>query len=185
VRELSADGLRATARLAALLLASSFGPALAIASLGWREFSRRRPPARRAGGGAVQRRGGGLVSAMLIVQLAVRWSTAPVGDAALAHTIKRHLWDVQNGLDVAFDTFIGLGTLLFALRMIRDRRFGRLVGVLGAFIGAVMLLGFNLYAFPDLPRNVGLVDPGPITGLWYLVVTVLMMRARVSSTVEA
>jgi len=169
-------------RLATLLLASGFGPALAIASLGLAGVlgaDGRRTTVQVAA--LCNALAGALVTAMLIVQLAVRWSTAPAADAALAQTIKRHLWDVQNGLDVAFDIFIGLGTLFFALRMIRDRRFGKLVGVLGAFIGAVMLIGFNLYGFPELPRNAGLVDPGPITGLWYLVVTVLMMRVRAGS----
>jgi hypothetical protein len=164
-----------------LLVASSFGPALAIASLGLagvlagRDKSAMLPAAALCNALA-----GALVTAMLTVQLAIKWSTAPATDPALAHLIKRHLWDVQNGLDVAFDTFIGLGTLFFALRMVRDPRFGKIVGVLGTFIGAVMLIGFNLYAFPDLPKNVGLVDPGPYTGLWYLVATVLMIRWRVS-----
>ena len=59
--------------------------------------------------------------------------------------------------------------------MLHDARFGRTVGILGILIGAVVILGFNIYTFPTPPKDAGLFDPGPVSGLWYLVVTIEMI----------
>ena len=51
---------------------------------------------------------------------------------------------------------------------------------LGAANGVALgfgLLLFSLYTFPTPPANAGLVDPGPVVGLWYLAVTVQMWRS--------
>ncbi len=80
---------------------------------------------------------------------------------------------VQLGLDVAWDVFISLGTLLFALTMFKDPRFGWIIGSLGVLI-AVALLVLNLLTFPIPPANQNLIDLGPLLGLWYLVVAILI-----------
>lgn len=170
-------------RAPTLFLAASFGPALALASLGLERFlglHRETVAARIAAIANVV--AGGLVTAMLLVQLQVRYARmdaepAPQSEAAIA-TMIEWVWQVILGLDVSFDVFLGLGTALFGLAMLRHPAFGRIVGATGIAIGAILVLGFNLSTMPRLPRDSGLFDPGPVTGAWYLVVTLLVVRAR-------
>jgi hypothetical protein len=83
---------------------------------------------------------------------------------------------VQLGLDVSWDVFISVGTLLFALNMLKHPRFGKILGGIGALL-AVLLLGFNLYTFPIPPANADLIDFGPFVGLWYLIVSIQTLRS--------
>lgn len=109
-----------------------------------------------------------LFTAMVLVQLAVRMdATGPVDHSFVA---------VWLGLDVAWDTYIGLGTLLFAIAMFRHPRLGRVVGIAGAVL-AISLLALNYYTFPTPPGEGGLIDLGPFVGLWYLVVTLMVWRS--------
>jgi hypothetical protein len=116
---------------------------------------------------------------MIIVQLAINYSSAPVGtdDPLVATVVRRRLWDVVLGLDVSFDVFIGLATLLFAVNMLRDPRFGRIIGWAGVFVSVVPLLGANIYYFPDPPYVHGFPHVGIFTGLWYLAVVLMLVRA--------
>jgi hypothetical protein len=59
--------------------------------------------------------------------------------------------------------------------MIRDARFGWILGIAGILI-AVALLILNLWTFPTPPAAKNLVDLGPLVGVWYLVVTIMMIR---------
>jgi hypothetical protein len=163
--------------IAQLVLGGGFGPALAIASVALARVlqTRRRAPSIEIAG-LCNALGGALVTAMIVVQLAVRLSPVPIADPGLAHTLRLKIWDVVLGLDVAFDAFIGLGTVLFGLAMMRDARFGKIVGWTGVAVGGVLILGFNAWTFPVPPRDAGLIDPGPITGLWYLASVILMIR---------
>ncbi len=52
-------------------------------------------------------------------------------------------------------------------------RFGSGFAVSGLVI-AVALIGLNLARFPHNPGQAGLVDVGPLVGLWYLVVALRM-----------
>jgi hypothetical protein len=82
---------------------------------------------------------------------------------------------VQLGADVAFDVFYCLGMILLAAVMYRHRDFGKVFGILG-IVSAAALLAFNLYTFPYIPADSGLVDLGPVTGLWWLAVIVQFLR---------
>jgi hypothetical protein len=95
----------------------------------------------------------------------------------VATVVRRRLWDVVLGLDVSFDVFIGLATLLFAVNMLRDPRFGRIIGWAGVFVSVVPLLGANIYYFPDPPYVHGFPHVGIFTGLWYLAVVLMLVRA--------
>ena len=106
--------------------------------------------------------------AMLMVQMSV-YSMVQQPDAAL----KAVWW----GLDVAWDLYVGTGTILFALCMLGRRGFGAWFAVPGLLIGSTLLI-FNIATFPNPPDTAGLVDVGPLVGLWYLVVYV---RLGVSS----
>jgi len=156
-----------------LIISGSFGPALTIASIALGKVLLERNWSISAQLGAISNTiAGALVTAMIIVQLAVQFSTVPSNDPALERFVVHRIWDVVLGLDVSFDVFIGLGTIFFGFSMLRDSRFGKLVGILGILIGAVVILGFNIYTFPTPPRDAGLFDPGPVSGLWYLIVTI-------------
>ena len=122
--------------------------------------------------------------AMIMVQAAV-WATVDQPDVAL-----RAVW---WGLDVAWDLYIGTGTILFALCMFRGRGLGAWLAVPGLLIGCLFLI-FNIATFPKPPDTAGLVDLGPMIGLWYLVVYVRlgvssilleMQRRRSSDSLEA
>jgi len=165
-------------RFAQVALGATFGPALALASLSLAhvlQAHRRAPSIELAG--ISNALAGALVTGMIIVQLAVNYSTAPAAEGELDAVLTGRIWDVVLGLDVAFDAFIGLATLLFGLNMTRDPRFGKLIGWAGAFLAVFLLWGANFYFFPDPPREHGFPEIGIFTGLWYLAVVILLLRS--------
>jgi hypothetical protein len=92
---------------------------------------------------------------------------------------------IQLGLDVAWDLFLALGTVLLAWNMWHHPRFGRILAVSGIVI-AVALVIANLIVFPEPPGNAGSIDLGSVIGLWYLIVTVrLAMSGRWAAAHEA
>jgi hypothetical protein len=98
--------------------------------------------------------------AMIMVQAAVR-AVVDQPDVAL----KAVWW----GLDVAWDLYVGTGTVLFALCMFGRRGLGAWLAVPGLVIGGLLFI-LNIATFPIPPESAGLVDVGPLVGLWYLVV---------------
>lgn len=154
---------------AKVVLASVMGPLLGIASWGLRQFLILDRPTTTADLGALGNALAGLVlTAMFLVQAAVgmRVEGRPGLEAEA----------VWLGLDVAWDVYLGLGTLLLASSMFRHPRLGPFVAGTGVLV-AVGLLVLNLATFPVPPGNAGLVDLGPVVGLWYLVVTVMVLRS--------
>jgi hypothetical protein len=91
----------------------------------------------------------------------------------------RDIWKivdfVQQGIDVSFDIFYCLGVVLLAAAMFRHPDFGKLLGAFG-MLSAAALLALNLGAFPQIPGESGLIDLGPVTGVWWLLVIVQMVR---------
>jgi hypothetical protein len=173
-------------RIPQLILGASFGPALAIASiaLAYILLVRRNTPTIKLAA-IFNSLAGVLVTAMIIVQLAINYSTAPPGDEQLNSLLKQRIWDVILGLDVAFDIFIGLGTFFFAINLIRDSRFGKVIGWAGIFVAIVVLLGANIYYFPDPPYVHGFPDTGIFTGLWYLSVVIMLIRSAIKGTIDS
>ena len=165
-------------RIPQVLLGASFGPALAVASVAQAHVlqARRYTPSLELAA-ICNALAGALVTAEIIVQLAINCSTASPADDQLASLFRDNLWDIVLGLDVSFDVFIGLTTLLFAVNMMHDSRFGRIIGWAGVFVSVVMLFGANIYFFPDPPYTHGFPHVGLFTGLWYLAVVLLMVRS--------
>lgn len=162
-------------RLPQLILGSSFGPFLIIASVALSHIMlahHRRPTLQLAA--IFNGLAGALVTAMIIIQLAINYSTVPLSDDQLAPLFKQRIWDIVLGLDVAFDVFIGVGTLFFAINMISDSRFGKIIGWWG-ILTAIVLFGANFYYFPDPPYVHGFPHIGIITGSWYLGVTIMLV----------
>lgn len=156
--------LVATATAAALL-----GPSISIGSVGLRYLLALDGRSVAATLGAISNvAAGALFTAMLLVQLAVR-SGAEAGAA-------QALVGVWLGLDVAWDVYIGLGTLFFATAMLRHPRFRWPFAVPGLVLGSAVL-ALNLATFPTPPAEAGSVDVGPFVGLWYLAATVQAWRS--------
>jgi hypothetical protein len=160
-----------------VVLVSAFGPLLAAASLGLYHVLV-------ATGNTILLQlavmfnilGASIFTMMGLVQLAIRFKLQTVGEnTPIPPALPATLVGVQLGMDVAWDIFIGLGTLLFALNMIRDPRFGWIPGLFGILI-ALGLIVLNLLTFPIPPAEKNLIDLGPFVGLWYLAVTILVIK---------
>jgi hypothetical protein len=110
-----------------------------------------------------------LFVAMVSVQLAVKEATDPPEDAIRA---------VYWGLDVAWDLYIGAGTIGFGIAVLKSTAF-RWLAVPGVAIGTALLV-LHVVTVPEPPSSAGLVDLGPLVGLWYTALTVraiLLLRA--------
>jgi len=81
---------------------------------------------------------------------------------------------VQLGLDVAWDVFVLLATALFATVLLFRSGIWRILGVAGVVIGVATLV-LNLATFPVPPREAGLIDGGPLTGGWFLLVSIAVL----------
>lgn len=114
-----------------------------------------------------------LVVLMVMVQAAVLLKASdlaldgPAADVEAWHDTARVARGVDWGLDVAWDLFLGLWMLLTAVLMRGHSRLGRRWAV-PAIVLAVALLGLNAVTVPFPPASEGLVDPGPIVGIYYL-----------------
>jgi hypothetical protein len=171
-------------KLLTITFAAAFGPLLSLASAGLYFLLRLHRKTVTVQIAAVSNIvAGSIVNMMLVVQLAISFSMQEylqnAGEAATKAMLE-WIWKVvdkvQLGLDVSWDVFISIGTLLFAINMLTHPRFGRIVGWAGVII-ASLLLGFNLYSFPTPPANAGLIDFGPFVGLWYLIISIQMLRS--------
>ncbi|MCK4894672.1 MAG: hypothetical protein KAT07_11920 [Calditrichia bacterium] len=122
--------------------------------------------------------GGTIFNLMILVQLTVRnYMSAYLKESTNEYSreIISQIWrgvdKVQLGLDVAWDVYICTGTILFAFNMFKHPRFGKIFAIAGLII-ATFLLGLNIYSFPVPPDEAGLIDLGPLLGLWYAAVAI-------------
>ncbi len=97
--------------------------------------------------------------AMCLVQVAVRAVEPHPGRAMVA---------VWLGLDVAWDVFGGVGTVLFGFALWRHPRVGRVLALAGILLGGA-LLALNIGTFPAPPAEAGWFDIGPFVALWYVI----------------
>ncbi len=171
-------------RLPTVIFAVAFGPLLSLGSVGLYhllELQRKSVTAPIAAVANII--AGAIVNMMLVVQLAISYSMRDyirsATDAATKSTLE-WIWKavdkVQLGLDVSWDVFISIGTLLFAVNMLKHPRFGKSFGGVGIILAA-LLLAFNLYSFPIPPANADLIDFGPFVGAWYMAVSIQSLRS--------
>jgi hypothetical protein len=166
------------------IVACVFGPAVACASMGlYRVLRLRRRTVSLELGLAANVAAGIAVTLMLMAQLGLKgWFELEFGDGATDSTERalRAGYEAANGiqlgLDVAWDVFLVIGTVLLAANMWHHPRFGRAIAATGIAI-AVALIVVNLAIFPEPPGDAGVVDPGPFIGLWYVVVSVVLFRS--------
>jgi hypothetical protein len=160
--------------LTTVALAAFLGPAIGIGSLGLRRLFRVHRKSVAASLGAIHNvLAGALFTAMALVQMAVRLRAS---DASGASARIGEVVGVWLGLDVAWDVYIGLGTLCFAWAMLGHPRFGWPFAAPGFVVGS-LVIALNLQTFPAPPAEAGSFDVGPFVGLWYLAVTVQAWRS--------
>ena len=158
------------------VIASLFGPLVACASVGlYRVLAWRRETIAGLLAAIANVAAGALVVAMLLVQIAL--DDAEEQAPGLDASTERVFDHVHFGLDLAWDTFICLGTFLFGLAMLRRRGFGLVAGGAGIVI-AIAVYAVNFATFPEPPSD-SAVDLGPLIGLWYAAVSVLLLRRSV------
>jgi hypothetical protein len=144
------------------------GPAIGVGSLGLYHVLKLHAPTVTGALGAVNNViAGAVFTAMALVQLAVR---------ARAPEAAGDLVGVWLGLDVAWDIYIGLGTLAFGWSMRHHPRFGWPFAAPGLVVGLLVIV-LNLIPFPVPPAEAGSFDVGPFVGLWYLAATVQAWRS--------
>ncbi|NIM01685.1 MAG: hypothetical protein GTN89_12820 [Acidobacteria bacterium] len=83
---------------------------------------------------------------------------------------------VQLGLDIVWDIFILVATVLIAVTAWSHPRLGKIMAVSGVAIGLAGLF-LNFQTFPTPPAAAGSFDIGPLVGIWFLVVVILMIRS--------
>jgi len=84
---------------------------------------------------------------------------------------------VQLGIDISFDIFYSLGILMFSFSFLKLKRMGLLIGIIG-ITTSLGLLSLNLITFPLPPKNAGLIDLGPYTIIWWILLIVYIDRIQ-------
>jgi len=123
---------------------------------------------------------GVLVTGMLVIQIGNNMVRDDLLTSADTNTAKESIklaWGavnrVQYLLDVVWDIFICVATMLLAVSMFSHPKFGKIWGGLG-FISGFFLLFLNLATFPTAPAYAGSVDLGPLVALWMMGVFIRM-----------
>ncbi|UCC48699.1 MAG: hypothetical protein JSV41_00545 [Gemmatimonadota bacterium] len=179
----AATGLVRDVNKLLLILAFAIGPAAIVGVLSISERLARRVTSMRLKVGTVFLViAFALLNLMLVVQqtifLQFRQFRQDVADEAARESLRLVFEGVnlvQLGIDASFDIFYCVGLILFAAVMYGHRDFGKFLGVFGILAAAALLIA-NLAAFPYLPTESGLIDFGPVTGVWWLAVIVQIVR---------
>ena len=115
-----------------------------------------------------------VVTMMFTIQLAL-FHTVRNTNVDITKEMKNYIFlfpnTIQLGLDVVWDIFVGVGTILLAVNMFKHPRLGKIFSITGVII-ALALLVLNIYSFPIPPAESGSIDLGPLVALWYLAVTI-------------
>jgi hypothetical protein len=112
--------------------------------------------------------------AMLLVQLAIGSGIGEFTrelDDQTARALRRGLRLVDLGLDVAWDLLMSTALVLWGVAIRKRTGLGPGWGIPMAALG-IGLIGLNAATFPWPPGDHGLVDLGPVTGLFLLALAV-------------
>jgi hypothetical protein len=112
---------------------------------------------------------GALLTQMFLVQLAIKSSRPQIIEES-----SKWIWNSINhihyGLDVAWDVYIFLGTILFAVSIFQHPKLGKIFSIAGILLSLLMIVT-NIISFP-IPPYEEYFDFGPFIGLWYLAITI-------------
>jgi len=157
-----------------LILAFAMGPLLSAAFIGFYHFIRaHRNSVALQTATAFGVIAGTLVNLMLVVQQSL-FIGLPSGMRATMGPAWAGLNLVQLGIDVSWDIYISVATILLGLALYTHPRFGIVVGGTTILAGSLLLV-LNLWTFPIPPGDSGLFDAGPFVGLWFLVLSLRML----------
>jgi len=120
-----------------------------------------------------------MVACMLSVQLAVEvgmkdFITATPDKVESLKIIKQSLRLVDQGVDVAWDIFIGT-SLIFLSFAIKEHPHFRLAWSIPSFLLGLTLIVLNVITFPYPPDSKGLFDIGPGIGLYLIALSARLL----------
>jgi len=113
-----------------------------------------------------------LLAAMISVQLAVKMGVEEFIAGSTERNemlglIERTIRLIDQGIDVAWDLFIGSSLLFLAFALKGHTRFRLYWSIPAALLGFLLIL-FNLKTFPWPPDTQGLIDVGPFIGIYII-----------------
>lgn len=159
-----------------LYLGMAFGPLLSLAFIGMYHFFRlHRKTVTLQAATVFAIIAGTIVNLMLVVQSAI-FQTIPREARADLGLAFDGLNMVQLGMDVSWDIYLSLATILLGIGMFRHPRFGVIWGAAALVIGGGLLV-FNLATFPIPPAEAGSLDLGPFSGMFYLFVSIRVLTS--------
>lgn len=113
-----------------------------------------------------------MVSMMLLVQGSVSYFASELGADTSSFQLLRA---VDLGMDLAWDIFMGASLVLTAVVMRGHSRFGPWWSYPAGILG-VLLIALNGWTAPEPPASAGLVDVGPATALYGIILSVYIIR---------
>ena len=160
----------------AVILAASMGILLSLASVGLYYFIQIHKESITSKIALFSNIISGLIlTQMFLVQLAIKSSKPEIIDES-----GKWVWTTINhihyGLDVAWDVYIFLGTMLFAISIYQHPKLGKIFSITGILISLTMIIT-NVISFP-IPPSRDFIDFGPFIGLWYLGITIKITLSR-------
>jgi len=159
-----------------MYLGMAFGPLLSLAFIGLYHFFRlHRDSVILQAATIYAVLAGTIVNLMLVVQSAIHLTIPSEARSGLGLAYEG-LNMVQLGLDVSWDIYFSLATILLGLVMFTHPRFGKLWGIAALLIGGGLLV-LNLATFPHPPGEVGSFDLGPVSGVLFLFVSIRVLTS--------
>ena len=159
-----------------LYLGMAFGPLISLSFVGFYHFFRlhRKTVTLQAATlfGIIA---GTLVNLMIVVQGAIHL-TIPITARESLGMAYTGLNMVQLGMDVSWDIYLSVATILLGVSMFSHPQFGKIWGLITLLIGAG-LLALNLGTFPIPPAEADSFDLGPVSGLLYLLAAIRMLTS--------
>jgi len=117
-----------------------------------------------------------IANIMIVVQQAGRYYYSQIADQVEnVKPIYLLFNSIQLGMDVSFDIFYSIGIFLFSLSFLARKGLALGLGLFGIVI-STGLLAFNIFTFPSPPKDAGLVDLGPYTIVWWLLLVLILRR---------
>lgn len=114
----------------------------------------------------------GIITIMLLVQGSVSYFAAELGsDSSIFHLLRA----VDLGIDLAWDIFMGASLVLTAAVMRGHSRFGPWWSYPAGIFG-LLLIVFNGVTAPIPPNSAGLVDVGPATALYGIILSAYIIQ---------
>ena len=110
---------------------------------------------------------------MMSIQLAVGIgmenyiSSSSISNPELLHFMQKSLRLIDLGIDVSWDLFIGVSLIFLSIAINKNNLFKIWWTIIGSILG-IGLIVLNVATFPWPPNTKGLIDIGPLVGLYII-----------------